>query len=306
MRQSTGKRVRLTDRDLLWLEKLHQHGPLSTSYLLAYSAVLRTSDKRQKERLGDLFHEENTAHGGAYIDRAPQQFATLKAGYNQIVHQVSATGVRALKEKNLWHQTSGHHGPWLHRHMVACSTASVELATLQRSNLSFIPQHAILERAGAGLSFPLRIQEKDSDRPVRKDLKPDALFGLTYHTTKGDRFRFFAMEVDRGTEPVTSRNWNRKSFERHLKQYEMFVAQDAYKEMLKLTAPLLVLDIVPDRDRMNLMLKQTKRQLGPCSYQLFQTFEDFAAPWRPPEPNHALLESAWSRVGYSDFLIGDV
>jgi hypothetical protein len=300
-RQSTGKRVRLSERDLLWLEKLNQHGPLPTSYLLAYTDALRASEKRQKERLGDLFHEENTEHGGAYLDRPPQQFATLKAGYNQLVHQVALAGMKALKEAGLVHETSAHHGPWVHRHMVGCTTASIELATLQRPDVSFIPQHEILERAETTLSWPVRIKNIASDQFVRKDLKPDALFGLIYHTDQGDKFRFFVVEADRGTEPVTSRNWNRKSFERHLAQYEAYITVKAYKEHLNLTANLLVLNVVPDAERIELMRRQTQKQLGSCSYQLFQTFPEFAAPWRPPEPNHALLEREWSRVGYSDF-----
>lgn len=304
-RQSTGKRLRLSERDLLWLEKLQQHGPLPTSYLLAYTDALRASDKRQKERLGDLFHEENTAHGGAYLDRPPQQFATLKAGYNQLVHQVALTGLKALKEAALAHETGGHQGPWVHRHMVACTTASIELATLNRPDVSFIPQHRILERAETTLSWPVRIKD-DSDQLVRKDLKPDALFGLIYHTDEGDRFRFFLVEADRGTEPVSSRNWNRKSFERHLAQYEAYIAGEEYREHLNLTANLLVLNVVPDAERLKLIRRQIGKQLASCSYQLFQTFPEFDAPWRPPEPNHALLGGAWLRVGYSDFLIDGV
>lgn len=305
-RQSTGKRVRLSERDLLWLEKLYQHGPLPTSYLLAYTNALRANDKRQKERLGDLFHEENTEHGGAYLDRPPQQFATLKAGYNQLVHQVAPAGLKALKAVGHAHEPSGHQGPWVHRHMVACVTASIELATLKRPDISFIPQHQILERANATLNWPVRIKDGASGQLVRKDLKPDGLFGLTYHTKQGDKYRFFIVEADRGTEPVTSRNWNRKSFERHLGQYEAYIAGKAYQEHLKLTGNLLVLNVVPDIERHKLMRRQTEKQLGTCTYQLFHTFHDFAAPWRPPEPNHALLESAWLRVGYSDFLIDGV
>jgi hypothetical protein len=114
------------------------------------------------------------------------------------------------------------------------------------------------------------------------------------------------VEADRGTEPVSSRNWNRKSFERHLAQYGSYIADEAYKEHLNLTANLLVLNVVPDVERLELMRRQTEMQLGSCSYQLFQTFPEFAAPWRPPEPNHALLACAWLRVGYSDFLIDGV
>ena len=51
--QSTGKHIRLTERDLLWMQKIHEHGPLSTGELLAFSgsgkqnvgqAVFRATD----------------------------------------------------------------------------------------------------------------------------------------------------------------------------------------------------------------------------------------------------------------------
>ena len=190
-----------------------------------------TGQRQATERAaGDLFHEDNTVHGGAYLDRPPQQFATLKAGYNQLVYQVAPSGIKALREARLWQPACGHQGPWVHGHMVACVTASIELATLERSNVTFIPQNQILERAGAGLSFPVEIRRNMSDQPLRKELKPDALFGLVYHTNDGDKFRFFVVEADRGTEPVTSRNWNRKSFIRHLLQYEAYIAEEAYKK----------------------------------------------------------------------------
>ena len=219
------------------------------------------------------------------------------------MHQVAPAGRKALKEVGHAHEPSGHQGPWVHRHMVACVTASIELATLKRPDISFIPQHQILERANATLNWPVKIKDGASGQLVRKDLKPDALFGLTYHTKHGDKYRFFIVEADRGTEPVTSRNWNRKSFTRHLAQYEAYIVGGAYKEHLQLTAPLLVLNLVPDDQRLSLMQKQVETLLGVCSYQLFQTFPDFAAPWRPPEPRSFLLGGAWARVGHKDFFI---
>ena len=44
--QSTGKRITLTERDLLWFEKIHEHGPLPSSFLLEYSKQTHRSAKR--------------------------------------------------------------------------------------------------------------------------------------------------------------------------------------------------------------------------------------------------------------------
>jgi len=68
-RQSTGKRISAQERDLLWFQKLQEHGPLSSSYLHAFSNHLRRNEKRASYRLTDLLHEDQTAHKGAYLDR---------------------------------------------------------------------------------------------------------------------------------------------------------------------------------------------------------------------------------------------
>ena len=74
---STGKRVTPQDRDILWFEKLAEHGPLPSSFLLAFAANMRKCEKRARERLTDLFNEDNTPDGGPYLVRPPQQFRTL-------------------------------------------------------------------------------------------------------------------------------------------------------------------------------------------------------------------------------------
>ena len=102
--------------------------------------------------------------------------------------------------------------------MTSCITASIELATHARDDLSYIPQSAILARAGAELRYPVSVADPATGYRADKNLIPDALLGLCYRTDQGNRFRFFAVEADRATEPTTSGNWNRKSFERSLLQ----------------------------------------------------------------------------------------
>ncbi len=138
--------------------------------------------------------------------------------------------------------------------MTSCITASVELATLDRKDITFIPQSQILARAEVELRFPVTIADPATGWIGPKDLIPDAVFGLRYRTANGDRFRFFAVEADRATEPTTSSNWNRKSFERNLLQYDAYVAGGAYREHLGLTAPLLVLHVLSDAKRMERMV----------------------------------------------------
>jgi len=304
---STGKRVSPTNRDLLWLHKLAEHGPLPSSFLLAFSQGSHASEKRARERLTDLFHEDNTPDDGPYLVRPPQQFRTLDSRYNQLVYDLSHAGWRALERGGL--DTSKHtapSGPWLHRFMTSCVTASIDLATIARDDLSYIPQSEILARAGTELRHPVTIAAPETGYRYEKDPIPDSVFGLRYHSGQGDRFRFFAVEADRATEPTTSSNWNRKSFERNLLQYEAYVADGAYRDHLGLTAPLLVLNILSDEQRMQRMVDfAAKRYPKGNAFMLFQAWPDFGPVFRPPEPNLALLQGDWARGGKAPFCIGE-
>ncbi|MFK7841706.1 MAG: replication-relaxation family protein [Sphingorhabdus sp.] len=303
--QSTGKRVTPQERDVLWFQKLLEHGPLPSSFLLAYAQGSHKSEKRAKERLTDLFNEKNTPDDGTYLSRPPLQFRTFNAGYNQLVYDVTKHSLKALDRTRIDSLAgNANAGPWLHRHMVACITASIELATLDRDDVSYISQQQILKRADTELRAETTITEP-SGAYYTKNLLPDALFGLQYHISDGDRFRFFVVEADRSTEPATSRNFNRKSLLRTLLQYQDYIDNGLYREHLGLTSPLLVLNVVKDEKRLDQLLRLTSQEIGDgCSYQLFQAWDAFGEIFVPPQPNLELLEHAWQRAGNDPLVIG--
>jgi hypothetical protein len=302
---STGKRLSPTARDLLWFAKLAEHGPLPSAFLLAYSEGSHASAKRARERLTDLFHEDNTPDRGPYLTRPPQQFRTIDSRCNLLVYDLAPTGLRTLERNGMGGgQGAAQSGPWLHRFMTSCITASIELATLSRADLSYIPQSAILKRASRELRWPVTIVDPETHRSITKDLIPDALFGLCYHTSDGDRFRFFAVEADRATEPASTTNFNRKSFLRSLLQYEGYIAGGAYREHLQLTAPLMVLNVTSDAKRLERMLALTMDHYPRGhSYMLFQAYPDFGPVFRPPAPRPLLLAGRWRRGGLPEFQI---
>lgn len=303
---STGKRITPQDTDILWFQKLHEHGPLPSSFLLEYTARSRKSNKRATERLTDLFNEEDTRHGGRYLDRPPQQFRTIDSRYNQLVYDLAPAGEKALKQAGgLIGRGTRPSGPWVHRLMVSCVTSSIELATFAQSNISFIPQYKILNRAKVGLRYPITITERSSKTSVTKDLIPDAIFGLEYHTPKGSKFRFFCVECDRSTEPATTTNFNRKSWLRSLLQYREYIGNGHYRKHLKLTAPMLVLNVITDERRLEKMIAVTEKETGVSgnTYLLFQYLTDFGTVFRPPSPIQSLLLEPWQRALNDPFLI---
>ncbi|MEQ8964882.1 MAG: replication-relaxation family protein [Azospirillaceae bacterium] len=302
--QSTDKRITLQERDRRWLRTLHQHGPLPSSYLLDFARDLGTSQKRAKERLTDLFNEANTAHGGPYLMRPLQQFRTIDSRYNQLVYDLAPAGVAALKSAGEWHELIARpSGPWLHAHFVACISASIELAARKDPELSFISGWRVLERAQASLRHPVTIKEMGG-ASSHADLIPDGLFGLEYRTPAGKRFRFFLIEADRATEPLTSRQSYRKSVWRSFAQYQMYIEGGAYRQHLALTAPLLVLNVVTSAQRLQAMQELlVERFPSAAPYQLFRSWEDFAGVWRPTDPRTDLLTEPWQRSGRSPLAI---
>ena len=298
---STGKRLRLTLRDQAWLTALHRHGPLSSSFLLAFAAPLAMNEKRARERLGDLFHEANTPHGGSYLARPAQQFQTLGSHYNPLVYDLTPSAQTALRAIGAWSERSVQSaGPWWHRFMVSAITASVELAAAQRPDIGYIPQAAILDRAGAGLEWPVEYVDPASSKRVTKVLKPDAIFGLEYRSLAARRFRFFIVEADRASEPLTTRHWSRKSAARSFAQYQQYVGAGLYKRHLGLTAPILVLNVTTSLARQAALIK-TLMAASPSGndYTLFQTWDAFCVPPQIPAPNQHLLDGLWQRAGRS-------
>lgn len=305
--QTTGKRVTPQKRDLLWFQKIHEHGPLSSSFLHAFSKHHRTSEKRAKDRLTDLFNEDNTPHGGPYLARPHQQFRTIDSRYNELVYELTPAAVAALRDTDLWTDYApAHTGPWVHRYMVSYITASIELATLVRDDLKYIPQSQILERARTELRFPTTILEPGTGKMTKKNLIPDALYGLEYRHGDGRFYRFFVVEADRGTEPTTSKNFNRKSHLRNLLQYRDYIGTGQYKEHLNLTAPLLVLNVSVDEAKLNRMIKLTREVSGTHgnSYMLYQLCEAFGPAFRPGPANCGFLNEAWNRAGQECLNIG--
>lgn len=118
---STGKRVTPQRRDLLWFQRLHEHGPLSSRFLHAFSKSLCRSEKRARDRLTDLFNERETAHAGPYLTRPWQQFETFDARYQELLYDLAPAAEAALREQGTWHEygaSAGDRGviaPWSRR-----------------------------------------------------------------------------------------------------------------------------------------------------------------------------------------------
>ena len=129
-----------------------------------------------------------------------------------------------------------------------------------------------------------------------KAFAPDSVFGLKYLTNEGPRFRFFAVEADRGTEPLISNTGSRKSMLRSFHQYGAYIGEKLYRSHLGLTAPLLVLTVTTSEQRLANMLEVAAQVPALSRAALFQSWESFRTPFRVPAPKAELLNEAWCRI----------
>ena len=246
-RTSTGKRIELTDADILTFAVLQRHGPLPSTYIHQFTKGLRRNEGKTKERLGHLFHEDNTAHGGPYLERPWQQWQSMNARYQPAVAENTLLAEQVLKERGLLPETAKTPTgvQFQHRFMIACITASIELAVRDDPTLRYISQDEILARSPQKtIEIPCAISYANPRTGKRqtldKPLIPDAVFGLEY---KGAGYRFFMLEADRNHEPVRRADLAETSYLRKILQYREVIEKGLYKQHFGMTAGMLVLNV---------------------------------------------------------------
>jgi Replication-relaxation len=291
-RQPTGKRIILGERDFAYFASLERHGPLPATYLHAFTRHLASNYKGHQQRLTDLYNEDNTPHRGFYLDRPEQQYASINARYQQMSYEITGQGQQALRDKGLPRQMwQPPNGPYLHRFMTACITASVELATAQ-SGFRYLSQADIFGHPKCPASLAA------ADNPLALPcaegvIIPDALFGIDY----GGRFRFFALESDRKTETVVSAKSHAKSYAKKMQSYAGILQQQTYRQVWGIPT-LTILTVTTSAAHMNTMISQLDKLADAkvAARFLFTTKPEFGTYWTVPGIMHDLLTEPWSRV----------
>jgi hypothetical protein len=304
-RQPTGKKIYPRPRDLIWYEKLHHHGALSTQFLHAFTKHIARDYKCATKRMADLFHEIN------YLGFPGQQDDTYNAQGNYNVYDLAEGGEEVLKGEELWSERApSGYGIWKHRFMVSCITASVELATIENPHLRYIPQHEILERADTVLRSKVSYQNPITKREETRNLIPDALFGIEYQQGEKRAYRFFLVEADRATEPNRAKpnkknEFDRKSHRRSVLQYREFIGRGLYKEHFKIKGSMVVLTVTTSERKMQNIIDVVREQStnGKNSFMLFQYVPAFGRYFKPPMPLYELLTKPWLRAGHQPFVI---
>jgi hypothetical protein len=267
----------LTERDLFWFEKLHRHGALPTEYLLAYSRHLGLTDPRARDRLTSLFHERKTPHGGSYLSRPEQQYATPVRN-QALIHDLTPNSIQALKDAGRFNPHTPVHARgerFKHDFMRACITASLEIACLRSGKYEYLFH----------------------DVPLKGALRPDRLFAI--RDAAAGRTIHFALEVDKGTEPLTT-EFSRKSLMDNDKAYRDLIMSGDYREALGIDGGLLVMNVYTSETRMKNVMSMAK----PSNFILYKTLPLFAnAYFLTPPLFTSLLTDPWLRVEKDPFII---
>ncbi len=318
VRRRTGKRIQLTERDLEIFRFLTRYRFLRSTVLFAL--VGGKSHKRFVERLGDLYHE------GGFVDRPNQQWQAINARYTPAVYQLGDAGWNVLAQYGAVRESAAASNgrpdrrPSRHYHhelMICDILSSIEIAVRADPSLRLISWPEILAspkmpettrnaaspmaaRVPVTHAAPGTSKLNRTDRP----LVPDALFGLEYTARGTKRYRFFALEADRNTEPIVRGNLRQSSYLRKILQYRAIAAQSVYKTLWGLPN-LLVLNVtVSDRHRQNIMRLVDELTKGKgSSFLLFKTMPSLASLEKAPLPIPDILTRAWHRTGYPDFFI---
>lgn len=215
-----------TNREIRWLKHIERHGPQSSVYL---HELTEDTHRCKDTALRDL----QKLRAGGLLFLPPQQRATERAEFNPYIYDLTPKAKRWLADRGLAEPTVRPTGHWWHGYMVSCVTSSIDIASA-RDGVRYIPAHEILARKGATLGIPVS----------GRLLIPDQLFALDY----GGSYLAFVLEVDRGTEPVTSPA-ARKSLASSIALYAEMLQHGMHRQHYGLKANVLVLWVFASRVR---------------------------------------------------------
>jgi hypothetical protein len=175
--------------------------------------------------------------------------------------------------------------------------ASIELGIRTDPSVELLKWGAILKHANT----PDRL--KTSTDPFtlhlpREKIRPDGRPFVIRKMGKG-AVAFFK-EVDRATEPLTSRR-DREHIKHKFDQYRAAWSSKIYKTQYGFPAAM-VLFVTTSPGRMENMMAL----LGPCPYIAFKTIEDFTVLGLTPPITTKFFDEPWKRAGHPDFALTEL
>lgn len=210
--------VRPTNRELRWFAHIDRHGPQSSAFLYELTRDTHRCRDTALRRLQAL-------RAANYLRLPPQQLQIAKADFNPYVYDLTQLGWDVLTDHQALERHCRPTGHWWHGFWTSAVTSAIEIGAT-RVGLEYVPAARILAIRGVEKGIPVS----------RSKVIPDQLFAIKYP----DGYRAYALEIDRGTEPVRS-HAARKSLKRSVDQYRQVLQGKIYQQHFGLKSNLVVL-----------------------------------------------------------------
>jgi len=253
LRRKSASPIRLTDRDRDIILALHKYRFLTTDHL----QVLTNTKSRwgMNARLRLLYDHK-------YIDRPKAQFAIFShAEKRPVVYALGHKGAFVLSTRyNIATPPSVH---WTEKNRrirekhiehtlgVADFMIGIEMMCRESDLLELIDQQTILENAPTEIrnaNYPFRWKTQIRHNGKRHDVSivPDYVFGLRNAETGKEKFYF--VEIDRGTMPISRRDITQTSFIRKILSYADTLDSDLAFKRFEMKG-FQVLTVTTSKDR---------------------------------------------------------
>jgi hypothetical protein len=289
----TGKPVILSRRDVEIFKLLNRYRYLRTSTIAAF---LAKKDKTHvSRRLADLYHEQ------PYLSRYDTRRKLANADHQDDVYELTALSRQVLGLNGTLARTTdtqvGNNGEYRyfqHALMICDILSSIELGCMQ-GGIRYIGWEEIVAKAMVK-EYKVMAHWEGKEYPV----VPDGLFGLEYPDKS---FRFFALEADRGTEPLVRTNLLQTSYKKKLLLYRSILLNQTYKKHWGVPN-LYVATVTTSEQRMEHMKEVLLSITGGRGNTvfLFKTYK--GTPFSAPPADGHMLSESWLRAGYPPLYIG--
>lgn len=260
--------VRPTNRELRWLCHIERHGPQSSVALLDL-----TSDTHRCRDTG--LRSLQRLRAGGFLTLPPQQRAIERAEFHPYVYDITPKARALLLDRGCFEEAVRPTGHWWHAYTVSSITAAIDRAAEARG-VRYIPAWKILNIRQAPLGIPY----------AGGTIIPDQIFALNY----GGSFRAFMVEVDRGTEPLSSKS-ARESLARKITGYGQIITRDLHRQHYGLKSPLALLFTFASQARARRFMEIVTADhtvlaaatlvqvLAPDDPMILRATETISAPW---------------------------
>jgi hypothetical protein len=313
-RTPRGKLARITQRHIEILRLLQRYRFLDAKHIYA---LIGSANTNVRNALADLFHE----HG--LLNRLPQRAFMRDPLYDPEIYELSHDGLALASQRAqtiepaTWLKQGRYGAKSLAAHnLTICHVVAAIEAAAKASGIRFITCAEVLARAPKQtqeakqpFAIPVSISHLSPTGKVqRSDIPviPDAIFGLQY---RNGTFRCFALEIDRGTMPLTRSSLDETSYLRKLWQYREVISGGVYKTHFGMTAtPMLLLTITTNARHLEGIKDLLQSLAGDKQWKrafLFKAEPSLGSFERAPQPALSLLTTGWDRVGNPPFFINN-